>query len=323
MNSNQINKQPLKNLDLSKLGKTSYNKITSYFGLDSDYEDKHINFKRNQALDKNLKKFVEKSYQISDKCFLSFIPETYIQNVGYSPEEIYLRFTKISTMLLVEHWLFFNAFGIELNDEAKIRSALFSFLKRTFDDLIDSSDDPLNKRNEVRKIFYTGKTLCENPEYKLFAHFSRLIHQHVPKDDFKNFYNVLPTTSESQSIKPDNTSLEHLKKIEFYKARNSFFADSYVIINDLSNDFIEMRKLSAELFQCIDDMSDFKEDLDAGKPTYINQSPDPEKTLRGKYSEIYNSINNVASKPHLYLYLMEYFLEKGISHNYSSISHEK
>jgi glycosyltransferase involved in cell wall biosynthesis len=67
------------------------------------------------------------------------------------------------------------------------------------------------------KIFYDGKTLCDNPEYKLFAHFSRLIHQYVQKNDFKNFYNVLPATSESQSIKPDNTSLENLKKIEFYK----------------------------------------------------------------------------------------------------------
>lgn len=299
----------INSFNLSELGRANCKKILVYFNLSPEIEKKQVFFKKEPNFDKELRNVAIDSYRLGDEGFSSFIPDSYIQKVNENLDRIHFRFLKISTILLVEHLLFFNAFGIKPDSAAKRRFVLFSFVKRVYDDLIDISHDP----PEVYGTFCSGKTFRNDPEFELLAHFGRIINLYAPPDGFKNFYNILPEVHKAQSRMPDNSTLEHLKEVAFQKARHSFLVDSYVMIDDLSVEFIKQRKVTAELFQCTDDMSDLKEDLEDGKPTYINQSVDPEKTLRDKYSEVYDSMIKTASQPQLYLYLMNYFMERAIS----------
>jgi hypothetical protein len=298
----------LKEVNLSKLGEDNFRKILPYFGLSLKKVKQEILFQRDLDLDVQLRAVVIDSYKVSDEGFFLFIPDSYIHRIQKKREEIHLRLMKISTILLVEHISFFEAFGIKPDNNAKQRFVLFSFVKRVYDDLIDSNYEP----SEVYRTFCRGKTVCTDPEYQLLARLGKLVKHYVPLNEFKNFYKHLPKAHKTQSKKPENAKLQHLKEIAFQKAQYSFLVDSYVMINDLPNDFVEQRKLSAELFQCIDDMSDLKNDLKDSIPTYINQLKDPGKILRDKYAEIYNSMRKAAIDPSLYLYLMNYFMERAI-----------
>jgi len=297
--------------NLSELGRAKYERILSYFDLTSENEKQQINFQRDSILDKELKRIVEDSYKYGDKGFLSFIPESYIQGVGDTPDQIYLRFSKISTILLVEHLCFFNAFGIKPSSDAKKRSVLFSYIKRVYDDLVDTGNNP----DEVYRVICNGKTQRNDPEFKLLAHLGKLIKAYAPPNEFKNFYCLWLKAHRTQSKKPENPTLQHLREIAYGKVRYSFLVDSYVMINDLSSVILNQRKISAELFQCTDDLNDMQRDLEAGLFNYLNRSSDPEKIIREKYSEVAASMNKIAPQPRLYLYLMEYFMERAISHS--------
>ena len=298
----------IKSFNLSELGRSNCKKILVYFNLSPINKKEQVFFKNEPILDNRLRQVAMDSYRFGDEGFSLFIPDSYIKKVNENLYRIHLRFMKISTILLVEHFLFFNAFGIKLDSAAKKRFVLFSFVKRVYDDLIDTYHDP----PEVYGTFCSGKTSRNDPEYELLAHLGKIINLYVPPDDFKNFYNILPNVHKAQSRMPENSELEHLKEVAFQKARHSFLVDSYVMIDDLSVEFVEQRKVTAELFQCTDDMVDLKEDLEDGKSTYINQSLDPEKTLRDKYSKIYDSMMKNTIRPQLYLYLMKYFMERAI-----------
>ena len=188
---------------------------------------------------------------------------------------------------------------------------LFRSVKRVYDDLIDHDNNPF----EVYDTFCKGKTISDGLEYKLLAHLGSLAKQYIPKENFNKFYNYLPKAHKTQSAKPKNKELEHLKKIAFEKAHYSFLVDSYVMINVLPNMFVKIRMKSAELFQCIDDMSDLKEDISIDKPTYINQLNNPEKKLFEKFNKIKKYLEKDGDKPILYLYLMRFFIDTSINHS--------
>lgn len=295
---------------LSEFGRKKYWKILSYFGLPSD-EKREIDFQRESNLDLELRKLVENSYRYSDEGFSLFVPKFYVRKVEEPLEQAYLRLTKISTILLVEHSLFFDAFGIHLDDEAKKRLVLFSFFKRACDDLVDPTYDP----SDVYKIIQGKKNVRGDPESRLAVHLRKMMSLCAPTDQFSNFYKLLPEIRVARRRNIKDSKYEYLKEVARQKSSKSFRLDSYVMINDLPDDFIALRKLTAELFQYIDDMNDFNEDLETGKYTYINQSPDPEKTVRDKFSEVVDAINTNASRFNLYLYLMKYFMERAISNS--------
>lgn len=307
MNSDQI----IEDKRFRKIKKKSYDRILTYFGLSINKQNEFGEFKRDNELDMELKKIIEICYQIGHRSFLLFIPREYIAKQQDKINDIHLRFMKISTILMVEHILFFKAFNNDIDKKAMIRFSLFSFVKRVYDDLIDNNNNP----TEIYETFLEGNTESDNIEYKLLAHLGSLARKYIPEKNFYNFYNNLPKAHKTQSAKPKNKKLAHLKKIAFEKAHYSFLVDSYLMVNILSTIFIRLRKKSAELFQCIDDMSDQKEDLLMNKPTYINQVNNPKDKLDKKYNEIKKSLEKYSENPILYLYLMRFFINSSIAHN--------
>jgi hypothetical protein len=238
-----------------------------------------------------------KSLLASDQGYVKFIPSWYKKKNGTT--ESYHRFIKIATMLLAEHESFFNAFDIAVDDAARQRSVLFSFIKRVYDDLVDDVHaNPAEVYAACRGILSAEQT---DPEYRLLAHFKSINKQLTPREKFPHFYAILPQTHELQSAEATS---ETAQDITFKKAQHSFLADSYIMVDDLSQNVITARAKTAELFQCCDDMYDLDEDARNGKKTYLNQTANPVIALQDKYDEIAAYMKNVAPHPELFLRFM-------------------
>jgi hypothetical protein len=233
--------------------------------------------------------------QASDAGFKEFIPGWYIAQSKVKPEQLYYRFFKMGAILLYEHLSLFSAYNLLVDAQAKRRCILLAFLKRVYDDLLDNE-------HIDKDILFGGqpdKKLMENADYKLFLDFRKKIRQLALPLEFGNYYATLKAVNDAQGIAqgPEN----NLKISVPYKIRNGFLLDMYIMINDLPSELIRALDVTAEFFAFLDDFYDYDEDLDQGKLTSINQSPNPQGELEKKFEA--TAIYLLAHSPNPYGYL--------------------
>ena len=238
----------------------------------------------------------------SDRGFKEFIPEWYCAQSKLESNQLYYRFMKIATLLLFEHVSFLNAFQIFPDKNAKRRCVLLSFLKRTYDDLLDTTDispkDLLDAKPNER--------LMANSECALLLHLRKKIREIVPQDSFPNYYRILASVHAAQSEEPKK---ENVKEIIFKKSQASFLIDMSIMVNDLPKAVIDAISVTSEFFACMDDYYDCNEDLSEGKMTYINQCANPEDALQKKYEEMTRYLQKHAPCPEPYLRGLRSFME--------------
>ncbi|MBN2301183.1 MAG: hypothetical protein JXN60_01570 [Lentisphaerae bacterium] len=230
----------------------------------------------------------------SDHAFQKFIPRWYITQCSLTERQIYYRFMKIAVLLLFEHVSFLKAFGISVNAAAAERCAVFAFLKRTYDDLLD-------EKRFVPDVLSAGtnhETNNEDPDCLLLDHLRGVIHSLAPQADFPNYYRLLEDVHIAQSTPVDPHSV---KDAIFRKSLMSFLMDMYVMINDLPHELIAALEVSSQFFACMDDYYDYQQDLIGKKPTYINQSADPKQLLLRHYDELEEYLRHHAGDSEVYL----------------------
>ncbi|MFH0918552.1 MAG: hypothetical protein V1830_05405 [Candidatus Omnitrophota bacterium] len=215
----------------------------------------------------------------SDAGFKEFIPAWYIAKFKIKPEQLYYRFFKMGTILLYEHVSLFSAYNISVDNPAKKRCILIAFLKRVYDDLLDN--EHIDK--EILFNNQPNPELLDNANYRIFLYLRKKIREVAPPAEFGNYYATLKEVNDAQGLP---VALAGVKNTVSYKIKNGFLLDMYIMMNDLPAELIRAMDVTAEFFACLDDFYDYDEDLAKGKPTYINQSPDPKKALERKYEEI-------------------------------------
>lgn len=228
----------------------------------------------------------------SDAGFKEFIPDWYIRSAKIKPEQLYYRFFKMAAILLYEHTALFSAYNIKVGREAGKRCVLISFLKRVYDDLLDSGG--LDK--EVLFALTPDKGLIANPDYRLFLELRGKIRQLAKPAEFANYYSLLKQVSDAQ----DNRTAGGGGNIPF-KIKNGFLLDMYIMMNDLPQAVNRALDVTAEFFACLDDFYDYDEDLAKGKVTVINQSLDPRRELEDKYAQAQDYLRANSPNPQGYL----------------------
>jgi hypothetical protein len=198
--------------------------------------------------------------------------------------------------------LFFSAFGISLDNEAKRRCVCFAFIKRIYDDLLDN--------DQVAPKYLFGaeinEQLLDMPEYALLLELRSTLKKVAPLEKFPNFYAL---RSEVHKVQAEKPTIENVGEVIFNKLRLGLLLDAYIMVNDLEDSFIEALFVVAEFFACLDDFYDLEEDRSYGRLTYINQCLNPEKALREKYDEMVKYMRKHAPYPEKYIEGMGGFLE--------------
>jgi hypothetical protein len=239
---------------------------------------------------------------VSDRGFREFIPEDYLSNSGMTRQQAYYRLVKTSSLLLFTRSLFFSAFGISLDNQAKRRCVCFAFIKRIYDDLLD------NDQVDPKYLFgiEANEQSLDKPEYVLLLGLRNTLKKVAPLEKFPNFYAL---RSEVHRVQAEKPTPENVKEVIFNKLRLGLLLDAYIMVNDLKDNFIEALSVVAEFFACLDDFYDLEEDRFYGRLTYINQCPDPEKSLREKYGEMVKYMRKHTPYPDKYIEGMESLLK--------------
>lgn len=252
--------------------------------------------------------FWKESFLVCDKAFDRFIPKTYLDFI-YSvrkPFDVYFRFNKMAVLLLLEHLSLFEAYQIPVDKAAKMRSALLSFLKRIYDDLLD---DSLFSPQELFSMD-PSEELLKDPEFHLYYHLRKTIRKSAPPELFPNYYSILEKTHHAQSAKPTRETAQDMIS---QKVECSMLMDSYIMINNLPESFLNARLKTAHFLSCLDDLYDIEEDISKGKITYMNQIKYPEKEFQKIYDDILSYLKVNALSPKKYIqytgYLFNYVLE--------------
>jgi hypothetical protein len=231
-------------------------------------------------------------FRASDAGFKEFMPAWYIRQSKIRLEQLYYRFFKMGAILLFEHTGLFLAYNITPDDQAKKRCILLAFLKRVYDDLLDTS----GMDKESLFALEPNKELAADPDYRLFLELRKKIRELAAPVKFVNYYALLKAVSDAQ----DNRMIGGGENTP-YKIKNGFLLDMYIMMNDLPPEINRAMDVTAEFFACLDDFYDYDEDLARSKVTCINQSRDPKGELEKKYAQAAAYLRQNSPNPDAYL----------------------
>lgn len=234
---------------------------------------------------------------LSDAGFKEFIPSWYLKEAKFTPDQTYYRFLKIAAFLLYEHICLFMAYNIVLDNKAKKRSILLSFIKRVYDDLMDNEGID----NKVLFDRTLHNELMGNVEYRLLVHLRNKVREIAPVEEFPNYYSTIERVNEAQAAQNKANSVRDAIP---YRIRNGFILDFYIMMNDPPQALINGLDITACFYACLDEFYDIDDDLAKGKITFMNQSLDPDKAIREKYEDTAVYLRKYSPNPQEYLKAM-------------------
>ena len=237
---------------------------------------------------------------ICDQAFRECMPEHLPQNFGRRRDDVYARIVPFAMINLLIRCRLLDAYGIAYDRAAEVRLAAFVFCTREWNDVIENRDPNVA----------AGAIVSESkPEtaYFLLRNFSRALERILPKDGDQAYAGF------------KRNSLERLPHLDFgdtSEARLRAFA-AFSLKGGYSVMFPEIPERLGQAIQpfaqwlySLDELSDYRRDKAARRPTYFTTLPDPIAEMRRITADCENVIRGEAVAPDRVLSLMTYLTDE-------------
>jgi hypothetical protein len=244
-----------------------------------------------------------RSVRVCDRMFRENVPPELCRRTGREPYAVYLRFVPFACLNVEVRARILDAFQLAYDEAALARVALFFMTTREHNDLTDRLSAA-----EVGHIL-THREQVPRDEALLFVQLVRINLAGMPPDEFGRLWSLFPRM---RSIVDELSSPAGPRNRLAERSHSGTLLGLYAVRPDLPEQIGEALRPFSTWFYQLDEFADMARDGEAGRPTVMTTSADPEGELRSSLEAAVRALRSAAPRPERLITMMQFLTDKTI-----------